>query len=103
VNPYSAVDRLPAGREPGALLTNLLRRAIYRHVGLRLLDHRVPQERARARRLLQGARAAALTPGIDIELPDILGYGVALLCEIAARWRCQSLIAVPPFLLVGRA
>ncbi|MGY1810353.1 glycoside hydrolase family 3 N-terminal domain-containing protein [Blastococcus sp. SYSU D00669] len=79
MNSYSDVDGVPAGADPW-LLTDVLRGAWgftgtvvsdYWSVPFLATMHRVAADAA-------GAGALALAAGIDVELPDTLGYGAGL-------------------------
>ena len=76
MNSYSDVDGVPAGADPW-LLTELLRDQ-WGFTGTVVSDYwAVPflATHAPRRRRHRDAGAQALTAGIDVELPDTLGFG----------------------------
>jgi beta-glucosidase len=85
MNSYSDIDGLPAGANP-ALLTDLLRGG-WGFTGTVVSDYWAVAFLKTMHRIADtfgGAGAAALRAGIDIELPDTLGYGASLLGELTA-------------------
>jgi beta-glucosidase-like glycosyl hydrolase len=93
MNSYSDVDGVPAGADPW-LLTELLRGqwgfegtvvSDYWAVPFLASMHRVAADTA-------GAGALALAAGIDVELPDTLGYGAALVAKVRAGEVPEALV-----------
>ena len=98
MNSYSDVDGVPGRRGPLAAHRRAARRVgIRRHGGLRLLGGAVPRDHAPGGRGRPTRRARwRCGAGIDVELPDTLGYG-------AAARRAGARTATVPEALVDRA
>src|SRR3954447_556497 len=93
MNSYSDVDGVPAGADPW-LLTEVLR-GLWGFTGTVVSDYWAVPFLATMHRVaadLGAAGALALTAGIDVELPDTIGYGADLLARVVGGELDEALV-----------